>query len=231
MTGPKGIAALWALARAAALAGAASPSLRDHLLGSDAHASGVCRSLGDGVLVDTACLTMALARKSRQAADRTVAFEQALTIVYRILFLLFAEARSLVPIWNEIYRDAYTIEALMARARLRPASAPEGFGVTGTPGEAGSGSGTGLWKGFQAISRLAHAGCKAGDLEVTAFNGRLFSPRHTPLVEQRAVPDEVMRDVLLSLASTPSYPRTPAHLLPRSWCRAAWVGLRTRPRA
>ena len=182
ITGPKGIAALWALARAAALTGAASPSLRDHLLGSDAHASGVCRSLGDGVLSTLPALTMALARESRHAADRTVAFEQALTIVYRILFLLFAEARSLVPIWNAIYRDAYTIEALMAR----------------------SGSGTGLWKGFQAISRLAHAGCKAGDLEVTAFNGRLFSPRHTPLIEQRAVPDQVMREVLLSLASTPT---------------------------
>ncbi len=125
---------------------------------------------------------MALARKPHRAADRSVAFEQALTIVYRILFLLFAEARSLVPIWNEIYRDAYTIEALMAR--LRPASAPA-LRRTGSPGEAGLG--TGLWKGFQAISRLAHAGCKAGDLEVTAFNGRLFSPRHTPLIEQRAV--------------------------------------------
>ncbi len=54
---------------------------------------------------------------------------------------------------------------------------------------------------MQAISRLAHAGCKAGDLEVTAFNGRLFSPRHAPLVEQRQVPDTVMRDVLLSLAT------------------------------
>ena len=201
VTGPKGIAALWSLARASALAGTVSPSLRDHLLASDAHASRVCQSLGDGVLSALPSLTMALAKAPRQAVDRAVAFDQALTIIYRILFLLFAEARSLVPIWNEIYRDAYTIEALMERARRRPASAPESCGVTGSPGEAGSGSGTGLWKGFQAISRLAHAGCKAGDLEVTAFNGRLFSPRHTPLVEQRAVAEQVMRDVLSSLGS------------------------------
>lgn len=182
ITGPKGIAALWALARAAALAGTASPSLRDHLLESDAHASRVCRSLGDGVLSALPTLTKALA-KSRRAADRYAAFEQALTIMYRVLFLLFAEARSLVPIWHEVYRDAYTIEALTTRA---------------------AGSGTGLWKTFQAISRLAHAGCHAGDLEVTAFNGRLFSPRHTPLLEQRAVADQVMRGVLLSLASAPA---------------------------
>ena len=127
-------------------------------------------------------LTMALAKTSRQAVDRGRVRSNT-DGIYRILFLLFAEARSLVPIWNEIYRDAYTIEALMVRAAR---------------------SSPGLWKGFQAISRLAHAGCKAGDLVVTAFNGRLFSPRHTPLVEQRAVADLVMRDVLLSLASAPT---------------------------
>lgn len=113
-----------------------------------------------------------------------MAFDQALTVVYRILFLLFAEARSLVPVWNEIYRDAYTIGALTDRADRDCAA--------------------GLWAALQAISRLAHAGCKAGELDVTAFNGRLFSPKHSPLVEQRRVPDAVIRDVLLSLATEPS---------------------------
>ena len=85
-----------------------------------------------------------------------------------------------MPIWNDAYRNAYTIDTLTRRAAR---SAP------------------GLWKAFQAISRLAHAGCKAGELEVTAFNGRLFSPRHSPLIDQRHVADTVMRDVLLSLAT------------------------------
>ena len=49
----------------------------------------------------------------------------------------------------------------------------------------------GLWDALQAISRLAHAGCRAGDLHVTPFNGRLFSPRHTPLAERARVPDRV----------------------------------------
>ena len=33
-------------------------------------------------------------------------------MVYRLLFLLFAEARGLVPLWNAIYRASYSIEAL-----------------------------------------------------------------------------------------------------------------------
>ena len=178
--GPKGIAALWTLARASALGGSGPTSLRSRLDASDAHASRVCRSLGDSVLSALPALTTALAIAPRRPAHRAVAFDQSLTLVYRILFLLFAEARALVPTWNEVYRDAYSIDGLIRRA---------------------SRSSPGLWKAFQAISRLGHAGCSAGVLEVTAFNGRLFSPRHTPLGEQRHVSDAVMRDVLLALAS------------------------------
>ena len=181
---PKGVVALWWLANAEAMRTAGAGSLRASVASSDAHAARVCNSLGDGVLEALPRLASALTpgASTRHAA---ATFDQALTVVYRILFLLFAEARGAVPIWHELYRDAYTIEALTRQA--------------------GKAHARGLWAALQAISRLAHAGCKAADLEVTAFNGRLFSPRHAPLVEQRRVPDAVVRDVLLSLAteSTP----------------------------
>jgi hypothetical protein len=180
---PKGVAALWTLARALAGTGAA---LRQHVEASDARASRVCGSLGDGVLAALPALTTALAVAPRRPAHRAVAFDQSLTLVYRILFLLFAEARALVPIWNDLYRDAYSVEALLRKSHGSRARQPHA---------------TGLWKAFQAISRLAHAGCRAGDLDVTAFNGRLFSPRHAPLAEQRQVSDAVMREVLLALAT------------------------------
>ncbi|MEO7133309.1 MAG: N-6 DNA methylase [Vicinamibacterales bacterium] len=178
---PRGVAALWALANAGAMSGAAKRTLRSRVIDSDAHASRVCRSLSDGVLGALPRLALSLEPGKSTHRRRAIAFDHALTIVYRILFLLFAEAHGLVPIWNELYRDAYTIDALTARAVQR--------------------SPRGLWAALQAISRLAHSGCKAGDLEVTAFNGRLFSPRHAPLIEQRRIPDTVVRDVLLSLAT------------------------------
>jgi len=181
---PKGVAALWWLANAEAMRTAGPGSLRAMVIASDAHAARVCHSLGNGVLAALPRLASALTpgASTRHAA---ATLDQALTIVYRILFLLFAEARGAVPIWHELYRDAYTIEALTRKA--------------------GKAHARGLWAALQAISRLAHAGCKAADLEVTAFNGRLFSPRHAPLVEQRRVPDAVVREVLLALAteSTP----------------------------
>ena len=168
---PKGVAVFWRLANAAA-------SLRTHVAASDAHASRVCGALGDGVLDALPRLAAALARNRSR---RGWPFDQALTLIYRILFLLFAEARGMVPIWHELYRDAYSLDVL-----TRKAIDPDARG---------------LWPALQAISRLAHAGCKAADLEVTPFNGRLFSPRHAPLVERRRIDEGVIRGVLLALAT------------------------------
>jgi hypothetical protein len=39
-----------------------------------------------------------------------------------------------------------------------------------------TGSARGLWAALRAIARLAHSGCRARDLHVTPFNGRLFTP-------------------------------------------------------
>ena len=110
-------------------------------------------------------------------------YEQSLTAVYRILFLCFAEARGLVPAWHPVYRDAYTMESVRTAAE-RPDAA------------------RGLWEALQAISRLAHQGCEAGDLRVTAFNGRLFAPARAPLLEHAALPDNRVREVVLALSTT-----------------------------
>jgi len=151
---------------------------------SERHASGVCRSLRDGVLAASTDVLGALAgRAVRKTIDvSSDSFEQALTIVYRLLFLLFAEARGLVPLWHPIYRESYSIEALRAAAE-RPNGA------------------CGLWDGLRAIARLAHAGCRAGDLRVTPFNGRLFAPSRTPLAERRDLDDEAARRAVLALST------------------------------
>ena len=175
----KAVAALWLLCRARSLSGTGEGSLRAISRQSDAHAARVCNSLGDGVLHALPTLASALADGSRQQPAATL--DQALTVVYRVLFLLFAEARGMVPMWHELYRDAYSLDTL---ARV----------ATG-------GRARGVWLALQAVSRLAHAGCKAGDLQVTAFNGRLFSPRYAPLADRRRIPDTVAAEVLLSLTT------------------------------
>ena len=178
---------LWTLARASSLT-AVPPVLDLAVELSAKHGRDVCRALGDGVLSSLRVLLHALASAPR-GASRAVGeppedlFEQALTVVYRILFLLFAEARGLVPMWHPVYRDRYTIDAIVS-ALLAGRTC------------------RGAWAAIQAISRLAHAGCTAGELRVTAFNGRLFAPSHAPAFERRRVADDVMAKALLAVSTT-----------------------------
>jgi hypothetical protein len=194
-------AVLWGLLRADAFgplrtAGATGASedawsLVDEIVEqSSRHAAGVCRALRAGVLRALAEFADGLIGGGRGVSQQTTAidlpavFEQSLTIVYRILFLLFAEARALVPTWHPIYRDSYTIESLRSTAEghQRP---------------------RGLWEAVQAISRLAHAGCRASGLMVPPFNGRLFAPSKTPLAETAHVDDLVVKRALLALSTEP----------------------------
>ena len=179
---------LWPSSAARAFAPAPTALIDRLVAASDRNTAGVCRSLRDGVLAALGDLLRAfLARRRADAGSpaRLIGVhQQSLTIIYRVLFLLFAESRMLVPAWHPVYRDGYSLDAARALAER--------------PGPA-----TGLWAMLQAISRLSHAGCHAGDLRVTPFNGRLFSPSATPLGESVPLADEPVRRVLLALSTTP----------------------------
>ena len=183
-------AAMWTLLSADALSpGVDSPRGAVHapvdaiVDGSDRHATSVCRSLRDGVLEASEHVLRALAGRL-DAQPVSDVFDQSLTIVYRMLFLFFAEARSLVPLWHPVYRSSYSLETLRDESIRR--------------------SPAGLWDALRAITRLAHAGCRAGDLRVTPFNGRLFAPSRTPLADRRDLDDEAARRSLVALSTRPS---------------------------
>ena len=127
----------------------------------------------------------------RRTVDIDSGFEQALTIVYRILFLpLRRSARARCRCGIRSTARATASSALRDAAE-RTARAP------------------GLWDALRAIARLAHAGCRAGDLLVTPFNGRLFAPARTPLAERRDLDDEAARRAVMALSTRPA-PTAPA---------------------
>jgi hypothetical protein len=188
---PHSFLALWRTLSAVALTkpDGDAGSLAALVLESELHAAAVCRDLREGVLKASADVLQALI-SDRSMAGSSVAdsFEQTLTIVYRILFLLFAEARALVPLWHPIYRESYSIESLRTAAERSPRKA-------------------GCWDALRAIARLAHSGCRAGDLRVTPFNGRLFSPARTPLAERRDLDDAAAGRAVLALSTRPAADR------------------------
>lgn len=173
----------WSVIRAEAMA--ARPPLLDRATVLSArHGAGVCRALGDGVLDALGLLLTALA-SARPDQPAHALFEQSLTVLYRVLFLLFAEARALVPMWHPVYRERYSIAAivatLIAGRRYR-----------------------GVWQAVLAISRLAHAGCSQGELTVTAFNGRLFAPAHSAAFDRTRIEDAVMGAAVMAVGTTRS---------------------------
>src|SRR6185503_2800315 len=177
----RAFALLWRLVRAESLA--TPPRLLDRAVDLSArHGVAICGALADGVLDALDLLLRALGARTRRSPAESL-LDQALTVVYRILFLLFAEARGLVPMWHPVYRDRYTIDSivstLLAGARVR-----------------------GVWNAVNAISRLVYNGCVAGELKVTAFNGRLFSPSATGAIDRTRIDDALMSQAVLSISST-----------------------------
>lgn len=155
---------------------------------SDRHRIKVSDSLQEGVDAALTRLVCAFGGRRLRSRSPDAALAEALTVVYRILFLLFAEARQLVPGWHPVYRASYTIESLRPAAEGRRTPA-------------------GLWQSLQAITRLAHRGCRAGTLTVVPFNGRLFAPSAAPVADAIALDDRVARDVLLAITTRPARDR------------------------
>ncbi len=130
-----------------------------------AHQDAVGADLERGV--ERALASLAGATRRHGTSGGAAAFDQALTVVYRVLFLLFAESRDLVPRTHPIYEGAYSM-ATLAREALA-AEAPRG-----------------LWEGLSAITRLSRSGCAIDDLVVSPFNGRLFARASAPSLEAPA---------------------------------------------
>lgn len=195
---PETFAVAWHLLRGAAFGPEHKGASLDVAVDlSERYRSAVRESLQDGVREALRQLTSALVDASQQRRQRSArvlarpvtagfdaetAFDEALVVIYRVLFLLFAEARGLVPTWHPVYRDSYTIEALRPTVERLPRP-------------------RGVWDALQAIARLAHRGCRAGSLRVPPFNGRLFSPVHAPLADALALDEAPVRDALLALTT------------------------------
>lgn len=124
-----------------------------------------------GVESSLRALQPAIARSRRDSQRRSAvargssAFDEALTLVYRVLFLLFAESRRLVPADARVYRDAYAVSRFCLAAV--------------------EGDDTGLWDALAATSRMSRLGCHTDEVDVSPFNGPLFARAAAPSLERR----------------------------------------------
>ena len=179
----RSFAIFWTLLHAQPAVSASTPTPLDTIVSlCERYRAEVRSSLREGVKAALLRLVTAFRAVAARRHPHAQILDESLTVIYRILFLLFAEARGLVPAWHPVFRDAYTIETL--RRTVQP------------PGDA-----TGVWETLQAIARLAHRGCRAGALRVPPFNGRLFSPSDAPLADRLPLGDHAVAAVITALTT------------------------------
>ena len=104
-------------------------------------------------------------------------YDNALIVLYRLLFILYAEARELLPVGeNAIYRESYSLRAL-----ARDIAGNLWLNKPLLPGIAT------LWPRLRALFGIINEG--SPPLSVATFNGGLFDPERHPFLERYVVGD------------------------------------------
>ncbi len=113
--------------------------------------------------------------------------EAALILLYRLLFLLYAEDRTLLPVGDPVYQNI----GLRDRVRLEVGRRKDG-------GETFSSIATSYYAAVEDLSRTIDQGDPAFGLP--PYNGGLFDESRTPLLGQVRLSNRVMADVIDALS-------------------------------
>lgn len=111
----------------------------------------------------------------------------ALVLLYRLLFIFYAEARNLLPLDNDSYKNNYSLHSLKNEIKMKTKR-----------GEVLAPEATIYWDRLKGLFELINRGSE--QLGVPAYNGGLFKPENHPLLEQRAVGDSLLVSVIDKLA-------------------------------
>ncbi|MBC7317915.1 Eco57I restriction-modification methylase domain-containing protein [Candidatus Bipolaricaulota bacterium] len=113
--------------------------------------------------------------------------ENAFVLIYRLLFLFYAEDRGLLPLENREYSDSYSIRGLTKEIARR---LDEGHTFSPTA--------YGLWNTLSELFRIVNEGDP--HLGVPPYNGGLFDPEKHPLLAKWKVGDFYLARALDQLA-------------------------------
>lgn len=103
-------------------------------------------------------------------------YEAALTVMMRLVFLMSAEDRDLMPMDNPLYAQHYAVSPL--RGQLREAADQVSEAVVERRHDA--------WSRLLATFRAVHGGVEHEDMKLPAYGGSLFDPDRFPFLEGRA---------------------------------------------
>ncbi|MCA9607821.1 MAG: hypothetical protein KC619_19565, partial [Myxococcales bacterium] len=95
-----------------------------------------------------------------------------LTVMLRLVFLLFAEDRALLPVERSLYEEHLSVFALFARLQEEAGAHPDTMNQR-----------HGAWGQLLAVFRAVFTGVDHGELHMPPRHGDLFDPHRYPLLE------------------------------------------------
>ncbi|MGW2157552.1 Eco57I restriction-modification methylase domain-containing protein [Nonomuraea sp. NPDC001699] len=155
----------------------------------------VTKTLGKQVREAVELLVAELSRLDREAGGTLLAdipprtvYRAALTVMMRIVFLLYAEEQNLLPSGDELYADSYSVTKLHDRLDQDDAAIADRWQAA--------------WPALLATFRAIHGGARHPDMWIPAYGGSLFDPVRFSWLERTKVTDRVvfaMLDALIRL--------------------------------
>lgn len=124
----------------------------------------------------------------KDVSERDI-YRGSLTTLMRLVFLLYAEQRELLPIKDPVYADGYAVTTLYQH--LTEARDRHGDEVGDRRSQA--------WLRLLAAFAAVHGGCEHPDLRIPAHGGSLFDPATYPWLARAAVTDRVVHEILDAL--------------------------------
>lgn len=112
------------------------------------------------------------------ASDPDQIYRGLLTTLMRVVFLLFAEDRGLMPL-SGLYQRNYALHGLFERLRADAERYPDTMDQR-----------YGAWAQLLAVFRVVHSGCRQAQMQMPARSGYLFDPNRFPFLEGYATEQE-----------------------------------------
>ncbi|MEA2046782.1 MAG: TaqI-like C-terminal specificity domain-containing protein [Euryarchaeota archaeon] len=124
-------------------------------------------------------------------ADRALAQKNTMILLYRFLFMLYAEGKALLDLKDEQYRNSYSFDRLKKGVADREDGPQKGHYLPIK---------TTLWGELNDIFRLIDQGSKVlgidDQIHVPAYNGGLFDPERHPDLERWTIGDSFLASAI-----------------------------------
>jgi len=123
-----------------------------------------------------------------EVAPREV-YRGTLTVMMRLVFLLYAEEQRLLPVASDLYATAYSVTNLHHQLDAEQNLYGDEIGDRRAA----------AWLRLLATFAAVYEGCEYVDMRIPPYGGSLFDPARYPWLERLAVTDRVVHEILGAL--------------------------------